>query len=92
MARVKYDFDDLQADLMPHLDKILAKRLLLNRTWNNVKVVTGKKNMKIVWFDAKNPTDHSKIRDITPFDPHTLYQQCEIQYGKLQRDIKNAYG
>ena len=92
MERVEYDFEELQEDLMPTLHKILAKRILLNRTWHNVKVVTGKRNMKIIWFDAKNPTDHSKIRDIKPFNVTTLTLQIAVQYKKLLNDIKEAYG
>ena len=92
MERVEHSFEDLQEDLMPVLHKYLAKRILLNRTWNNVRVITGKRTMKIIWFDAKNPTDHSKMRDVKPFNAHTLAHQVAVQHEKLLRDIKDAYG
>ena len=84
------NFDRLQELLMPTLHEILANRLKYNRTWNNVKIVTGKRVMKIIWFDAKNPTDHSKIRDVKPFNSTTLLHQIGVQYDKLQIDQRGG--
>ncbi len=84
------DFEELKDDLMPTLHKLLAKRLPYNRTWNNVKVIEGKRKMKIVWFEAKNPTDHSKVRDVYPFNADTLTHQIAVQFDKLNNDIKDG--
>ena len=82
------DFDEILDDLLPTLHKVLAARLKLNRTWSNVRVETGKRNMKIVWFEPKNPTDHSKSREVKPLNVETLTQQIAIQFRKLERDQK----
>ena len=84
------DFDELKEDLMPVLHKLLAKRLPYNRTWGNVKVIEGKRKMKIVWFEPKNPTDLSKERDVFPFNAETLTHMIAVQFGKLNKDIKNC--
>ena len=83
-------FDNLKDRLMPVLHEILEERLKYNRTWNNVKVIEKKRVMKIVWFDPKNPTDHSKIRDVKPFNSDTLTHQIGVQFKKLGRDKYEA--
>jgi len=90
MKHKELTFEEVVEDLMPALHKILAHRLIYNRTWANVKVITGKRNMKIIWFEPKNPTDHSKMRDIKPFNIDTLTHQIAVQYHKLQKDKKGG--
>jgi len=89
MRHKKLTFGAVADSLMPTLHLILAHRLRYNRTWNNVKVVTGKRNMKIIWFEAKNPTDHSKTRDVKPFNIRTLTHQIAVQFEKLEKDRKD---
>jgi len=84
MKHKELTFEDVADSLMPALHLILAERLLYNRTWGNVKVVTGKRNMKIIWFEPKNPTDHSEMRDIKPLNISTLTHQIKVQFGELE--------
>jgi len=86
------EFEELKDMLMPTLHTILARRLPYNRTWANVKIVEGKRVMKIIWFDPKNPTDHSKVRDVKPFNADTLTHMIAVQFHKLNDDVKNCDG
>jgi hypothetical protein len=73
---------------MAWLCALLAERLKYNRTWAAVEVVEGKNKFSIIWSEPKNPTDHSKMRDVKPYNTPTLTQMIYIQEGKLREEQK----
>lgn len=83
------DFEKLRSEHgMAWLNGLLALRLGYNRTWNDVAVEEGTNKFRIIWSDPKNPTDHSKMREIKPYNTYTLTQMINIQEGKLKDEIK----
>jgi hypothetical protein len=91
------DFEELQERLMPLLHELLAIRLAYSRSWNNVETKVSKRKLKVKWFSPKNPTDKQKKgfmnKEVFPFNPDTLFDECKEQYRKQYKEAKVAeYG
>ena len=84
------DFDALVAKEMPILQEILALRLAVSRTWDNVEIHTTKRYMDIKWCCPKKKDGSSQLKRVQPFNAENLLKEVWSQWGKLQVDIKQA--
>ena len=79
---------------MDELRQVLADRLPLNRSWQNVSITTRKTYLEIKWFDSKVYEDEFghfsfKLDRISPRNQKSLDQLVDNQKLKLAQDRRN---
>ena len=85
-------------ELVAELQQLLAERLPLSRSWNNValkdKIGRFEDRYKIKWFDSKKYDDpdgeYSFSSHGGPFTIEGLEEEIESQKKKLKEDKANA--
>jgi len=80
---------DTQEDLLSKLHWILAERLPLSRTWNNVEVTVRRKVFEIRWVMPKTPDPKGKTTFLSrtlPLSKKSLEDELERQLEKYVED------
>jgi len=81
-------------DLMNELHVLLADRLPLSRSWNNVSVKNSKRKYEIKWFDSNEHDDpKGKFAFSSHGGPYTidgLEEEIVAQKKKLRSDKGNV--
>lgn len=89
-------FEDYYQDrLAEDLQDLLAKRLKLNKTWNNVELSTKKNKLVVRWFDPKKDygnDDRVFQEHAIPFRLDAVQIEIRRQFEKLQEDEKCSTG
>ena len=84
------NFEDFYNDrLAGDLEYLLAKRLRLNKTWNQVNLDTNKKKLIVRWFDPKVVYEDSSMvfqEHSVPFTLDRVQAEIKRQFEKLQED------
>jgi hypothetical protein len=80
-------------DYMTDLQVLLAKRLRLSRSWNNVSLTNNKREVNIKWFDNKYLDDPKGEYSFSLRGcPYTL-DGLAIEVGKQKAKLrKDRYG
>ena len=88
------NFEDFYAKYIePQLTLLLADRLILNKTWDNVSLERRKNKLVVRWFDPKREYPHDKEtfqEHAIPFRLNEVNAEIVRQTEKLFNDLNRA--